>query len=115
MSHIPVGTKLSITDYIPLPVPRPSIPVDADHTGALIRKEITDLPDIYSWKEKVGLELMKEEFNNYILEPIAQFYGYLEPKLRYVDFIDINPIVILGLELIGILGLGIIILKAMKK
>lgn len=34
MTHIPVGTKLKITEFVPLPIPRPEVPKDTPFVPA---------------------------------------------------------------------------------
>lgn len=84
---------------IPLPVPRPEIddiPVDP---RIFWDKPISQLEDIFSYKDKVGLERMKEQLS-YILEPLGQFYGWLDesiPSNKEDLFIFLTGIIILGL------------------
>lgn len=77
MTHIPVGTKLSITEYIPLPVPRPEV--------AELPKNLVKMLDYTPYvpvqgldiQEKLGLDKMKEQIN-LVLEPISNFYNTLD-------------------------------------
>ena len=101
MTSIPVGSKLKITEYVPLPMERPKIidvPVQ-DHIG-WVRKEITELPDIFSDSGKVGIERMKEQFS-YILEPLSYLSTGIEEtvtKIRNEDLL----LSVLGLSLLGL-------------
>jgi len=86
-----------LSRVIPIPRPKPS--------------ELNYIPEEPFFEEgltKLGIERMKEQLN-YILEPLTQFYGWLEEsnKININDF-GISVLMILGLSgLVTLLILGI--------
>src|SRR5688572_12470131 len=93
-----------LVKVIPLPQPRPSSLQYQPENPFQVEIQMVEATETV----KLGIERMKEQLN-YILEPLTQFYGWLEEsnKININDF-GISVLMILGLSgLVTLLILGI--------
>ncbi len=107
-----------IAKITPLPQPRPAeanyIPEEGfwSEAGNRIWDTVTDIPDIYSYKELKGIELMKYQYN-LVLETINNTWNSTSNYLY--SSLDWDNLVSLGLSFLVILGvIGMLIALGRK-
>jgi hypothetical protein len=85
-----------LVKVVPIPKPRPSDLYEAEQ------------PFFEEGLIKVGIERMKEQVSYYILEPLSQFYGWLEESTKQIDLNDLGISILVFLFFSGLVTLTIL-------